>query len=79
MGRSANSFDELHHALQQPLTFVDEILIEFLEKKLNEIKNDPEILKELEDKDPKGIEIWRTVEELKTHYRNTSMMEPKAV
>jgi len=48
-------------------------------KKLNEIKNDPEILKELEDKDPKGIEIWRTVEELKTHYRNTSMMEPKAV
>lgn len=38
LGRSANSFDELHHALQQPLTFVDEILIELLEKKLNEIK-----------------------------------------
>jgi radical SAM superfamily enzyme YgiQ (UPF0313 family) len=38
LGRSANSFDELHLALQQPLTFVDEILIELLEKKLNEIK-----------------------------------------
>jgi hypothetical protein len=37
LGRSANSFDELHIALQQPLTFVDEILIELLEKKLNEI------------------------------------------
>ncbi len=38
LGRSANSFDELHLALQQPLTFVDEILIELLDKKLNEIK-----------------------------------------
>lgn len=38
LGRSANSFNELHQALQQPLTFVDEILIELLEKKLNEIK-----------------------------------------
>jgi hypothetical protein len=37
LGRSANSFDELHHALQQPLTFVDEILIDLLEQKLNEI------------------------------------------
>ena len=37
LGRSANSFDELHNALQQPLTFVDEILIELLEKKLHEI------------------------------------------
>ena len=39
LGRSANSFDELHTALQQPLTFVDEILIDLLEKKLHEIKN----------------------------------------
>ncbi|MCX6293599.1 MAG: radical SAM protein, partial [Sphingobacteriales bacterium] len=38
LGRSANSFDELHNVLQQPLTFVDEILIELLEKKLHEIK-----------------------------------------
>ncbi len=37
LGRSANSFDELHNALQQPLTFVDEILIELLEQKLQEI------------------------------------------
>ncbi len=37
LGRSANSFDELHLALQQPFTFVDEILIGLLEKKLNEI------------------------------------------
>jgi hypothetical protein len=38
LGRSSNSFDELHNALQQPFTFVDEILIELLEKKLHEIK-----------------------------------------
>ena len=38
LGRSANSFDELHTALQQPFSFVDEILIELLEKKLHEIK-----------------------------------------
>ena len=37
LGRSANSFDELHLALQQPLTFVDEILIELLQKKLKVI------------------------------------------
>ncbi len=38
LGRSANSFDELHLALQQPFSFVDEILIELLEQKLQEIK-----------------------------------------
>jgi len=38
LGRSANSFDELYNALEQPLTFVDEILIELLEQKLHEIK-----------------------------------------
>lgn len=37
LGRSANSFDELHLALQQPLTFVDEILIELLQKKIIEL------------------------------------------
>ena len=32
LGRSANSFDELYESLQQPLTFIDEILINILEK-----------------------------------------------
>ncbi|MBS1733472.1 MAG: radical SAM protein, partial [Bacteroidetes bacterium] len=30
LGRSANSFDELYAALQQPLTYIDEIMIELL-------------------------------------------------
>lgn len=30
LGRSANSFDELYESLQQPYTFIDEILIELL-------------------------------------------------
>lgn len=32
LGRSANSFDELYDALQQPPTFIDELLVEILQK-----------------------------------------------
>lgn len=35
LGRSANSFDELHEALQQPLSYIDELTIELLENKLS--------------------------------------------
>ena len=42
LGRSANSFDELYLALQQPLTFIDEILIEILNKRMIEI--DPKLV-----------------------------------
>ncbi len=34
LGRSANTFDELYAALQQPLTYIDEILIDLLQKKM---------------------------------------------
>ena len=34
LGRSANSFDELHSALSQPLTFIDEITLKILEEKM---------------------------------------------
>ena len=34
LGRSANSFDELYAALQLPLTYLDEILVEIFEQKL---------------------------------------------
>lgn len=34
LGRSANSFDELYHHLQQKPTYFDEILIEILEEKI---------------------------------------------
>ncbi|MFY7965554.1 MAG: B12-binding domain-containing radical SAM protein, partial [Chitinophagaceae bacterium] len=37
LGRSANSFDELYNALQQQLTFVDEILLEILNNQLQTI------------------------------------------
>ncbi|CAF3915259.1 unnamed protein product, partial [Rotaria sp. Silwood1] len=37
LARSANSFDELYNELQQPLSFVDEILIDILNKKLHTI------------------------------------------
>lgn len=32
MGRSANNFDELYESLQQPFTFIDEILIDILKR-----------------------------------------------
>ena len=34
IGRSANSFDEIYTALQQPYTFIDELLIEILKEKM---------------------------------------------
>ena len=34
LGRSANSFDELYKSLQQPYTYIDEILINILEKRM---------------------------------------------
>lgn len=38
LGRSAHRFDDLHDALQRSFTFVDQILIEILEKKIQEVK-----------------------------------------
>ena len=37
LGRSANSFDELYNALQQPYTYIDEVLIEILAKKMADV------------------------------------------
>ena len=37
LGRSANSFDELYAALQQPYTFTDELLIEILAAQMKEV------------------------------------------
>jgi len=37
LGRSANSFDELHAALQLDYTYIDEILIEILQQKIKSI------------------------------------------
>lgn len=38
LGRSANSFDELYHILNAPLSYIDEILIHILEEKINTIQ-----------------------------------------
>ncbi|MEY2811973.1 MAG: hypothetical protein RI991_968, partial [Bacteroidota bacterium] len=38
LGRSANSFDELYQALQAPPTFIDKILLEIFEEKINAIQ-----------------------------------------
>ena len=37
LGRSANSFDELYEALQQPYTYIDTLLIKILEKYIKEV------------------------------------------
>ena len=37
LGRSANSFDELYNALQKPFTYLDEILINILAKRVKEV------------------------------------------
>ncbi|WP_131537854.1 B12-binding domain-containing radical SAM protein [Pedobacter nototheniae] len=38
LGRSANSFDELYNALQQELTYIDEILVEILKERIETIQ-----------------------------------------
>ena len=38
LGRSANSFDELYNALQQPFTYLDEILIDIFDKRIIEVQ-----------------------------------------
>jgi hypothetical protein len=38
MGRSANSFDELYNSLQQPFTYVDEILIDILSQRMQQVQ-----------------------------------------
>ena len=38
LGRSANQFDELYNALQLPYTFIDEILIKILSKRIESVQ-----------------------------------------
>jgi hypothetical protein len=38
LGRSANSFDELYDSLQQPFTFIDEILLDILHQRMLDVK-----------------------------------------
>ena len=38
LGRSANSFDELYNALQQPFTYLDEILIQIFDQRIKEVQ-----------------------------------------
>ena len=38
LGRSANSFDELYFALQQPFTYLDEILIKILDERMKNVQ-----------------------------------------
>jgi hypothetical protein len=40
LGRSANSFDELYDALQQPFTYIDELLIDILHSRLADVNPD---------------------------------------
>ncbi|MHA3788008.1 B12-binding domain-containing radical SAM protein [Flavobacterium hauense] len=37
LGRSANSFDELYHSLQQPYTYIDELLLEILHQRMLDV------------------------------------------
>ena len=38
LGRSANSFDELYAALQKPYTYIDELLINILEERMQDVQ-----------------------------------------
>jgi hypothetical protein len=42
LGRSANSFDELYNALQQPLSYIDSLLLKILSKKIE--KTNPKLV-----------------------------------
>ncbi len=48
-------------------------------KKITEMKNSASIRSEILDKDSKGLAIWDAVEEVKKSYRNSPLMEPRAV
>ncbi|RYJ41774.1 B12-binding domain-containing radical SAM protein [Flavobacterium beibuense] len=37
LGRSANSFDELYESLQQPYTYIDELLIDILHERMRDV------------------------------------------
>ncbi|MDP5102204.1 MAG: radical SAM protein [Nonlabens sp.] len=38
LGRSANSFDELYDALQQPITFIDELTLDILKNRMEQVQ-----------------------------------------
>lgn len=71
LGRSANSFDELYDALQQPQTHIDEILLDIFGKRLAAIK--PDLLL-LSVPFPGNLyAAFRCAQFMKKHYPNTKV------
>lgn len=72
LGRSANSFDELYEALQAPLSFIDTLLIDLLEKRMAEVQ--PRMVA-LSVPFPGNLyTAFRTAQWLKQHYPNLKVV-----
>ncbi|MGE0614891.1 MAG: methionine synthase [Bacteriovoracia bacterium] len=50
-----------------------------LVRKLERAQKDLKVLRELESDNPKALQIFRTVQEVKEEYRNTEVLSPRAV
>ena len=71
LGRSANTFDELYTTLKQPLTYIDEILLTILAKRMEEVQ--PELVA-LSVPFPGNLySSLRCGEWIKKHYPNTKV------
>jgi radical SAM superfamily enzyme YgiQ (UPF0313 family) len=71
LGRSANSFDELYESLQKPFSFIDEILIELLDKRLKEIS--PELVAISVPFPGNLFAAFRCAQYIKKNYPNTKV------
>lgn len=72
LGRSANSFDELYEALNQPLTYIDEITIELLSEKL--FANKPDLVGFSVPFPGNLYSSFRCAQFIKKHYPNTKIV-----
>jgi radical SAM superfamily enzyme YgiQ (UPF0313 family) len=71
LGRSASSFDELYNALQQEYSYLDDILISILEKKMAEVQ--PELVAISVPFPGNLYTSFRCTQWIRKHYPNTKI------
>lgn len=68
LGRCANQFDELHEALQKPLSFIDEITLTLVEEKIKQIE--PELVCLSVPFPGNLLSAFRIAQHIRKHYTN---------
>lgn len=74
LGRSANSFDELYEVIKQPLSFIDEITIDILEKKLFPEKTTYKLIGFSVPFPGNLYSAFRCAKFIKEHFKNTKIV-----